>query len=82
MMDSFADLLADEIANSRRGPRCTMCGLLENLDDADSSALQKALDDTVVTSAVIMRTLRRQGHPVRDEAIRRHRRGECMGTRG
>lgn len=64
---------------TRKGPRCTMCDLLDRLDKRDRDALRAALDDACYTHAAISRALRAEGHPIGSLTVARHRKGECAG---
>ena len=75
---AHSDAIAAEVRNSARGPRCSICALLPTLDKDDRAALLAAFDNPDITSAVITRALRGQGHAVREEGLRRHRKGECL----
>ena len=76
---SLSDALQYErIARQQKGPRCTMCLLLESLPDADRDALQVALDDESFTHAGIARALRSEGHVFLAITVSRHRRQECQ----
>lgn len=60
-------------ANGKPGPRCSVCRLLERLDEPHASALRAALVHEDVQTSAIVRVLRRWGHQVSYEAVRRHR---------
>lgn len=77
---ALADALKIETAASARGPRCTVCLLVTTLGKDDAQALAAALADDSVTSAAISRALRREGHPISEMTLRRHRKGECLRT--
>ena len=64
---------------TRKGPRCTMCDLMDILDKRDSTALAAALADETFTHAAISRALRAEGHKVSAITVGRHRKGECSG---
>lgn len=64
---------------TRKGPRCTMCDLTEQLDKRDMAALTAALADETFTHAAIARALRAEGHKVSAITVGRHRKGECSG---
>jgi hypothetical protein len=75
---SLADSLRD-VSPAPRGPRCTMCQLTLALSDADSAALQQALDSPTYTNDMIARALQAEGHDIRQQSVSRHRRGLCRG---
>lgn len=64
---------------TRKGPRCTMCDLMDTLDKRDIAALTAALADETFTHAAISRALRAEGHKVSAITVGRHRKGECSG---
>lgn len=64
---------------TRKGPRCTMCDLVDRLDKRDRDALLAALADESFTHAAISRALRAEGHPIASLTVARHRKGECAG---
>jgi hypothetical protein len=74
---NLADLIAAE--NHRPGPECTVKRVLAVLPPKDAATLTKALTDVALTSAGLTRALRRLdlGFPVGNEAVQRHRKGEC-----
>lgn len=72
--------LAQQLANipvTRKGPRCGLAILLEQLSDADREALIAALADERATGPFISRTLNSNGHRITTNQIGRHRRKEC-----
>lgn len=73
---SLADSLARE-AVTTKGPRCSICQLVDSLEPSDQDTLLAAFADTRFTSAAITRALRSEGHPVSAHTITRHRKGEC-----
>lgn len=78
---ALADALKIETAAASKGPRCSMCQLAERLDVADRMALDAALADDAILTTVIARALKRDGHDVSTETVRRHRKGECKGRK-
>jgi hypothetical protein len=77
---SLADSLKAN-ATTVKGPTCSVCALLAKLDKADAKVLQAALDNDEFAATGISRALRAEGYIVGSEPIRRHRKGECVGTR-
>lgn len=75
---SLADALKTH-APTRKGPMCTVCSLLGQLDKGDRKALDGALADISYTHNGISRALRAEGHNVASQAVSRHRKGECAG---
>ena len=72
--------LASDLAAPRtpRGPACSVTRILRKLDPDDRAALEAALDDDDLDSSFIAEKLRRNGFPIRDYTMQRHRRGACM----
>ena len=64
---------------TRKGPRCTMCDLVDRLDKRDRDALLAALADESFTHAAISRALRAEGYRRSPLTVARHRKGECAG---
>lgn len=80
-MSSLAAALA-EVKPIRRGPGCTVCSLLRELDDIDRQALINALrQDSGITAEQISEALRTEGHEIMGQTLRRHRNGKCFGSR-
>ena len=78
---NLADALAHErTVGIRKGPGCTLCHLLTDLDATNSAALAAALEDEDFTHAGIARALRESGHHMSAMTVSRHRRKECRGT--
>lgn len=64
---------------TRKGPRCTMCALLDRLDTRDRDALTAALNDAGYSSSAISRALKAEGHAIGSHTVNRHRSGGCAG---
>jgi hypothetical protein len=64
---------------TRKGPRCFICQLLDDLPKEDSDALVAALDDGTYTSAAIGRAIRSEGYTINDVTVIRHRKRDCAG---
>ena len=77
---SLADALKEH-APTVKGPTCTVCKLMANLDPADRKVLAEALADPSYTHAGISRALKAEGHHISSETVSRHRKGDCLGTR-
>jgi hypothetical protein len=73
---SFADEVYDAAA-IRKGPKCTIALLIEDLDPETADGLRQVLDDKRVSHTIISRVLRSRGHYVGDSTIGRHRLGKC-----
>ena len=74
-MTMAAALAANKEVN--RGPRCTLCLLLEKLDEADREALGMALADESFTHTAIARALKAEGYNVTANTVQRHRTRGC-----
>ena len=72
---SLADALDSEGAR-RKGPTCSVSGILAALDDADRESLLAAFASTQPSSA-ISRALATVNVQVASTTLSRHRRGEC-----
>ena len=72
------DALANE-TRTRKGPRCTVCALLDTLPADDAAVLGNALANPVIHGSQIARALQAEGHAVRSQTVVRHRRGDCAG---
>ena len=77
---SLADALKEH-APTVKGPTCTVCKLMDNLDPADVATLKEALASPLYTHAGISRALKAEGHLIGAETVSRHRKGDCLGTR-
>lgn len=72
--------LADDLraaAGEPKGPPCSTRLLLGRLSIEDRAALMAALEDPMVTTAIIARVLRARGHDTSAHNLQRHRRGDC-----
>lgn len=74
---SLLEDIHDEQAESRRGPRCSMCVVMDSLSESDAADLSAALADSSVYATSIARALRRRGVKIKDDAVQRHRSGRC-----
>ena len=78
-MTLLDDIKAERI---KKGPTCSVAGLLQTLDKQDSKDLADALEDITITATAIVKVLGVRGHRITAEALRRHRRRVCdCGTR-
>lgn len=64
-----------------KGPRCTVCALLDAADDEFAAEVEAAMADTALYATAIGKALRARGHDIHHEAVRRHRNGTCRGGR-
>lgn len=62
-----------------KGPRCTVCTLLNDLSSDDLAALEAAMADPAFTSAAISRALKAEGHQIAPITVGRHRKKDCRG---
>ncbi|CAB5216972.1 hypothetical protein UFOVP199_21 [uncultured Caudovirales phage] len=63
--------------SSLKGPRCTICTLMDTLTKDDAAALRTAMADVTFTGAGISRALKAEGHTISGASVMRHRKGEC-----
>jgi hypothetical protein len=56
---------------------CVMGRVLQKMTDADRELVQAWLADEEKTAGIISAALRTEGYPVKDQSVRRHRRGAC-----
>lgn len=82
-MSLMDDLVSVE---SRRGtypgPQCTVARILEQLEDQDRTAAARLIDNTEIPGSAIAEALTRNGFPVADKTVLRHRkRGTSSGCR-
>ena len=78
-MTLAAALQAHKVA-AQRGPRCTVCQVLDTLDAKDRAALEAAIADPSFTSVAISAALRAEGYNIAPQPLQRHRRGDCRGV--
>lgn len=76
---TLAATLAAHKGDTKKGPRCSLHQLLDELPSEDRKALEAALADEAFSSASIMRALRDEGHDFGYTTISRCRKGECKG---
>lgn len=74
------DLMNPALFEIRRGPGCTVCLLLAELDESESEALAGLLANQKVASAALSRVLTAHGHKVAEGTLSRHRLGKCRGV--
>lgn len=61
-----------------RGPKCTLCILLNKMDPKEQAVLQSALDDEAYTHAAIGRALQAEGYAITANTVQRHRSRGCV----
>jgi hypothetical protein len=79
-MSTLADDIHAELTDYRKGPRCSLGALLEDLPDTDRAALQAALDDRTIPTSIILRAIQRN-HNVAKASVGNHRKGVCQCPR-
>jgi len=73
----LSEALAAE-RNTRPGPRCGVCRLMDNLCEEDRAELDAALADPDFKGAAIARAIKAEGlADFQAQQINRHRRGDC-----
>lgn len=81
-MASLAESLAD--LQPRRIVRCGVARLIATLEPSDVSALMNAIDNPNISASTIADALRKNGHQLSGDSIRRHRnrqQGGCLCSR-
>ena len=74
---SLADAL-EANKTMHRGPKCTLCILLNKMDQKERTVLQTALDDDTFTHAAIGRALQAEGYHITANTVQRHRTRGCV----
>ena len=69
----------EKVKSKKPGPRCALCTIQSQLNDADADTLAAALADGSVRSSDIARALMTEGYEIRPYGVNRHRAGECAG---
>jgi hypothetical protein len=62
----------------RKGPRCGVAILRDELSPEDAKQLDQVLANKAVTTMAIIRRLRTAGLKPQEYPMNRHRRGDCM----
>ena len=80
LLDDLKD--KDNFVHSSRG-KCTFCTFLETLTNKEEAKLiAERVADKNITSSSLSRVLRKNGYNLSEGVVSRHRRGECLGSRG
>jgi hypothetical protein len=78
--------LLDEVRETQRQAkiiRCPMVPILSAFPAEERAELDEALADPSIEGSTLGKVLKARGYKISDEAVRRHRRGECAcGERG
>jgi hypothetical protein len=80
-----ADIAALLAANVRKRPgtKCAVCHALGTFDQATRDAIEAAMGDTERFAAIgLVGVLAELGHHVGRSTVERHRKRECVGSRG
>ncbi len=78
----IAALLAANV-RKRPGTKCAVCQALGTFDQATRDAIEAAMGDTERFAANgLVGVLARLGHDVGRSTVERHRKRECLGSRG
>lgn len=64
-------------ATQRKGPRCSVAVLREELDNELLHHFDAAMADRKFDGSTIARTLTELGYPIKNHTICRHRNGDC-----
>lgn len=72
--------LLDELRQEQSPPKhlCGVAKVLTHMDKKQSADLLAALADPTIMATNISRVLARHGFDVKPDALRRHRKGECL----
>lgn len=66
----------------RKGPPCSVCQLLDQLNGPEAQALTDLLSDPTVRYSWLSRELATEGHDLGAYVLARHARGDCAaGTK-
>jgi hypothetical protein len=74
---TLADILAAEEAAFVKGPPCSVALILDQLDATDASVLVTWMANPLKKHTWIADALTKNGHPILDSTVSRHRRGKC-----
>ncbi len=73
--------LLDDLAsatNRRHGLPCSVAVLYKSMPaGAERSAVRIAIDAKIIHGTTLAAVLVKNGHPIKSDAIQRHRRGDC-----
>lgn len=79
---SLIDALGAPAVEVHHGPYCRIAVILGRISEAEGVALKAALatepEDGGLTGSELAERLRKNGHPIRQHTIDRHRRGGCV----
>jgi L-ribulose-5-phosphate 3-epimerase UlaE len=76
-MGLLEDLTNDKSFGRRQSLYCTVCQLVDSLDEKERKLLVDRLDDKSIATAGIVRVLDKNGHSISSAVLSRHRRKEC-----
>lgn len=76
-MGFLEDLTDDKSFARRQSLYCTVCQLVNSLDDKARTAFMNRLDDKSISSASIVKVLEKNGYTISTAVLSRHRRSEC-----
>ena len=77
--------LLEDLGNESNFPKprrawCSVCTLLNELNDKERAALQQRLDDKNVTHISLSTVLKNNGYEIGDSVVGRHRRKICQSA--
>ena len=75
---TFAKALKEASDNGGQKSTCLTRRVLMDMSEEDRAVLQNALNDTGISTSVIFRALRSEGHNLSYDSVYRHRRGVCL----
>ena len=72
--------LRDEILaeQGQKGAKCSVYKFLKELGTEELKELESVMADLSVTSSAIANYYKKQGHPISQYSLQRHRRGACQ----
>lgn len=76
-MSLLDDLKNEAILKPRSSGHCSVCQLIAELPEAESTQLVKVLADPRVSKSGVSRVLVDNGYPIAPGTVTRHTRGEC-----
>lgn len=79
VMGLLDDLNDKKQLQSFTGSFCTMCELLGKLPKDEAEILQARLDDRSIAGTRIAVILKKNGYPMAEGTLQRHRNGNCRG---
>lgn len=76
-MSSIMEAIAAEQAAFRKGPKCSVEHLLEQVPADERVDVEAAIDDPSIPLTLLSRALTKAGHKIGADTLGRHRKGDC-----